>query len=109
MEELLRHSLLLFRDPLGMEEVLIALARKKKCSLRVSFTCEHALTLLEMCAAGLGYAILPDLLMAKAKKAGLSSLPLLAPSLKGNVVLVKRNEPEERLLLEKIRTYFLSK
>jgi LysR family hydrogen peroxide-inducible transcriptional activator len=105
LEKILLHPLLLLRDPLGMENILLSLAQKKNITPHIPFSCEHTLTLLEMAAAGLGFAILPDLLLQKSKELKLESVPLLSPSLRGDVVMIRRNDNEEHPLLCQIRDH----
>ncbi|MES2310320.1 MAG: LysR family transcriptional regulator [Verrucomicrobiota bacterium] len=106
LESIIQQPLLLFRDPLELESILHTLAKKQNIFLSIPFSCEHALTLLEMATTGLGYAILPDLLLKKSKEVKLQSVPLLSPSLRGEIIMVQRKEEEEHPLLIKMKNGF---
>jgi len=103
LSKLLDERLLLYRDPMSVEERLQQLAKRLRTPLNILFSSDHAITTLGFCAEGLGLAVLPSFVGEKAKAMGLKAKPIHDDTLEYNIIAcLKENtlisEPERRLM-----------
>ena len=103
LSKLLDEQLLLYRDPMNVEDRLQQLAKRQRVPLNVLFSSDHAITTLGFCAEGLGLAVLPSFIAEKAKRFGLKSKPIHDDTLVYNVVACLKedtliSEPARRLM-----------
>lgn len=83
--QLLSHRLILFNDPLDLGSRIQRLAISSGKNVRIVFSSDQALTVLQMAANGLGIAILPEVLQEIGAKQSLKAIPLKEPGLKSRI------------------------
>jgi DNA-binding transcriptional LysR family regulator len=103
LARLLQEPLLLYRDPLHIEDRLRAMARRIQSPVNILFSSDHAITALDFCAQGLGLAVLPSLVAPKAKTLGLKGKAIHDENLVYDIVACGKqnallNEPTKRLM-----------
>lgn len=103
LQKLLSEKLLLYRDPMNVEDRLQQLAKRHGVPLNVLFTSDHAITTLGFCAEGLGLAILPSFIAEKTKGLNLKSRPIHDETLVYNAVACLKqdslvSEPAKKLV-----------
>lgn len=82
--------LLVLSGPLALEDFW-GRGRRQHADDRLVCATDQALTALELCAHGLGIALVPDLLSAQASRLGLAAVPLLGPRVAFKCGLVQRS------------------
>lgn len=90
LTELVAFPLMVYHDPSDLVERLHAAAAKRGHEANIVLGSDHALTAFELAAAGVGVALLPRALEDRAKRRGLTAVPIREGAISAQIAAVWR-------------------